>query len=267
VVPSATANYLLSRQTEEEEVLLARLCCHLNRRAVACADRQCAVHHELHVACPTGFIACRRDLVGNVTSGNEVLCKRDAVLGQKYDLEPTAYCGVGVDGCSQIVDEFNNHFREPICRRDLAGEKERAWVQIEPRVLAQPVVEHNDPQCIQELAFVLVDAFDLAIEDRLRINGLPCRQGEPFTEFPLGISFGFAEVIPETIVLGNALSLVNSLKSRIQASPIASVMSPESPRLHNCSQRRGVTPFVLLLKRSGKISARSLSVVSRNSLE
>src|SRR5579864_2436599 len=52
----------------------------------------------------------------------------------------------------------------------------------------------------------------------------------------------------------NALSLLRSLKSRIQASPMASVMSPESSGLHNCSQRRGVTPFVLLLKRSGKIS-------------
>ncbi|HST10809.1 MAG TPA: hypothetical protein VLL05_10565, partial [Terriglobales bacterium] len=65
-----------------------------------------------------------------------------------------------------------------ISGRCLSGEEKRPRIHIESGILAQPVVEHNDPQCIQELAFVLVDAFDLAIEDRLRINGLPCRPAE-----------------------------------------------------------------------------------------
>src|SRR5208282_5517383 len=109
-------------------------------------------------------------------------------------------CGVAVDGRSQIVNELDDHLGEPVGRRSLAGEKERTWVQVETRVLAQAVVEHDDPQCIEELAFVLVDAFDLAIEDRLRINGLPCRPAEPITKLSLGISLGFAEVSTEAAV-------------------------------------------------------------------
>ena len=53
----------------------------------------------------------------------------------------------------------------------------------------------------------------------------------------------------------------------IQPSPIASVMQPASAGLASSSQRRGVTPLVLLLKRSGNISARSWTVTVRSSSE
>ena len=52
----------------------------------------------------------------------------------------------------------------------------------------------------------------------------------------------------------------------IQPSPIASVIAPASAGLASSSQRRGVTPLVLLLKRSGNISARSLTVIVRSKL-
>ena len=52
----------------------------------------------------------------------------------------------------------------------------------------------------------------------------------------------------------------------IQPSPMASVMEPASAGFASSSQRRGVTPLVLLLKRSGNISARSLTVVVRSSV-
>src|SRR2546430_1853440 len=48
---------------------------------------------------------------------------------------------------------------------------------------------------------------------------------------------------------------------------MASVIVWASAGLASSSQRRGVTPFVLLLKRSGNISARSLTVIVRSSLE
>ena len=48
---------------------------------------------------------------------------------------------------------------------------------------------------------------------------------------------------------------------------MASVIVPASAGLASSSQRRGVTPLVLLLKRSGNISARSLTVCVRSSSE
>src|SRR2546423_11477926 len=39
---------------------------HFDRRAIARTDRQRPVHHELHIARPARFVACRRDLVGYI---------------------------------------------------------------------------------------------------------------------------------------------------------------------------------------------------------
>ena len=48
---------------------------------------------------------------------------------------------------------------------------------------------------------------------------------------------------------------------------MALVMASASAGFESSSQRRGVTPLVLLLKRSGKRPARSLTVVVRNNSE
>src|SRR5215472_12149499 len=57
------------------------------------------------------------------------------------------------------------------------------------------------------------------------------------------------------------LSRRNSSRSAIQPSPMARVIAWASGGLASSNQRLGVTPLVLLLKRSGKRSARDLTVV------
>src|SRR6516164_4235104 len=63
VVPPAAAGYLFRRQAEEEEVLLPRFLRHLYGRTVKRAERQSAVHHELHVARAASLVAGGGDLV------------------------------------------------------------------------------------------------------------------------------------------------------------------------------------------------------------
>src|SRR5262249_8815819 len=57
-----------------------------------------------------------------------------------------------------------------------------------------------------------------------------------------------------------------SLKSVVQPSPIASEMTLDSAGLAISSQRRGVTPLVLLLKLSAYLSPTSLSLFLRRTL-
>ena len=71
VVPAAAVGHLFGGQTEEEEVLLARFFGHLDGRAVAGADGQRAVHHELHVARAAGFVAGGRDLVRDIAGRDQ----------------------------------------------------------------------------------------------------------------------------------------------------------------------------------------------------
>ena len=71
------------------------------------------------------------------------------------------------------------------------------------RILAQPVIEHEYVQDIQQLAFVFMDAFDLAVEDRVRIDDLAV--GVPLTQRrkrTLAARLAAANLRPETRVVG-----------------------------------------------------------------
>ena len=170
VVPAAAVGHLFRGQAEQEEVLLARFLRHLDRGAVARADGQRAVHHELHVAGAAGFVAGGRDLVGDIAGWDQPLGQRDAVFGQEHHFEPAAHRRIAVDRAGKIVDELDDELGQLIGRRRFAGEEERPRRHLEAGILAQPVIEHDDAQRIQQLPLVFVDALDLAIEDRVRID-------------------------------------------------------------------------------------------------
>src|SRR3954452_21432713 len=65
----------------------------------------------------------------------------------------------------------------------------------------------------------------------------------------------------------NGLRSRSWFKSVIQLSQIAAVITRARLGFDWSSQRRGVTPLVLLLKRSGNVSASSFTVVVRNNFE
>src|SRR6266481_5633998 len=77
-------------------------------------------------------------------------------------------------------------------------------------------------------------------------------------------SFDLRKVSWKFESLANGLSLRNSARLEVQRSPMASVIVFASGGLHSNNQRRGVTPLVLLLKRSGNNSARFLTVILRS---
>ncbi len=78
---------------------------------------------------------------------------------------------------------------------------------------------------------------------------------------------GLAKGVAKRVVVGQRLKFLNWPRSVIQPSPMASVIVSASAGLDMSSQRRGVTPLVLLLNRSGYSSARSLTVTVRSSRE
>ena len=57
--------------------------------------------------------------------------------------------------------------------RSLARKREGPWGHDEIRVVAQLAVEDHYPQRVQELPFVFVNALDLAILDRVRVDDDP----------------------------------------------------------------------------------------------
>src|SRR5271166_3872224 len=73
VVPIAAGGHLFGGQAKQEEVLFTGFLGHFDRCAVARADRQRTIHHELHVARAARLVAGRRDLVGDVGAGDQPL--------------------------------------------------------------------------------------------------------------------------------------------------------------------------------------------------
>src|ERR1700683_4996972 len=170
-VPRAAVGDFLGSKAEQEEVLLPRLLGHFDRGAVARPDGQRTVHHELHVAGAARLVARGRDLVRDVGGRNATLRQRDIVFRQEHNLELAAHRRISVYRLSQVVDELDDDFREIVGWRRLAGEEERARRDIETRILTQTLIDNNDPQSIEQLALIFVDALDLAIEDGVRIDG------------------------------------------------------------------------------------------------
>ena len=59
-----------------------------------------------------------------------------------------------------------------IRRRRFAAEEERPRLHVEVGIIAQAVVQHDNPQGIQQLPLVFVNAFHLTVEDRVRVDRL-----------------------------------------------------------------------------------------------
>src|SRR4029077_5207647 len=99
-----------------------------------------------------------------------------------------------------------------------------------------------------------------------------------FTVCPVAVQSQFANlhlasrlaVVTELwkeLLSARGLSFSSCCKSVIHPSPMASEIARANDGFASKSQRRGVTPFVLLLNRFGNISANSLTVVVRSSCE
>ena len=160
---------------------------------------------------------------------------------------------------ADVVDQLDDQLGQAVGRGRLAGEEERPRRHVQRRVRPQAVVEHDDVQHVEQLPLVLVDALDLAVEDRCR-GRRPARSSalSQSANRTLAARLACRNCVAEAGVVGQrARAAAAAPRSVTQPSPIASVISRARSGLASSSQRRGVTPLVLLLNRSGNISAKS----------
>src|SRR5207244_2117032 len=147
----------------------------------AIADAYCygSVHHELYVTRAAGFKAVRLDLFRDVTGGNQPLREADVVLGQEQDLETATDRRVSVNDAGHVADQLDDKLSQPVGRRRLASKEAGARRHLQRGMVAQPVIEHDDVQEVEQLALVLMNAFDLAVEERVWVDALSARRIQP----------------------------------------------------------------------------------------
>ena len=211
-VPAAASRHLVGREPEEENVVFAHLLGHLQGRAVARADGERSVHHELHVAGPARLVAGGGDLLRNVARRDETLGDRNAIVRDENDAQARAGHRIGVHDGRDVVDELDDELGKRVGGRRLAREKEGARRDLEIRLVAQPVVEHHDVQRVEELPLVFMDALDLAVEDRVRIGRDAGRRLEPVDEARLRFALRIAARLVEGAVASEAPQLGEPVK-------------------------------------------------------
>src|SRR3984957_12983017 len=92
-----------------------------------------------------------------------------------------------------------------IGRGSLSGEEECAGLDLEIRVIAQAVIQHNNTQCVQELPLIFVNALYLRVDDGVGVDRLTGGRLEPAGELLLGLMLGREKRIAKALVLGEGL--------------------------------------------------------------
>ena len=136
VVPFGPKGFdLIDGEAEDKNIFRADFFTDLDVGTVEGADREGAVEGEFHIAGARGFLAGRRNLLGEIGGGDDFLRERDAVVGQKDDFDFSSDAFVSVDAGADGVDRANDIFRDVVTGRSLGREDENARDDIERGVL------------------------------------------------------------------------------------------------------------------------------------
>ncbi len=123
---------------------------------------------EFHVSGAGGLHAGGRDLLREVGGGNDLLGQRDPVVRHERDPDSPVHLAVVVHHIGNAVDEADDELGHVVGRRRLRAEDEGSRLQVRRRVCLEAVVEGDDVHDVEQLALVLVQSFDLDVEERLR---------------------------------------------------------------------------------------------------
>ena len=195
-----------------------------------------------------------RDLLGEIGGRIDALPERHVVIGQEHDAQPAPDIGIVIDHLSDRVHQLDDQLRHEIAGRGLAAEQESARNHCAAGLL-DAVIESDDVQDFEMLPLVLVNALHHDVE-----HARPDRQ-----------SFRSSCDVVDKLPLHGMLRFVPFFAKggiggiRLQVSKLVQIFDPfvadaRADQLRrgrgfaSASQRRGVTPLVLLLKRSGYIS-------------
>ena len=117
---------------------------------------------------PLASLASGGYLLGKIGSWADLLHETDAVVGNESDPQQILLDrGIGIDHLGNVADKFYYRLGHGISRCGLATEEHRAAGPILDLIAFDAVIVVNHVQGIEQLTFILVDAFDLDVEHRL----------------------------------------------------------------------------------------------------
>ena len=147
--------HLFRLEAKDDAVLIAADgIADLDVRAVERAERDGAVHHELHVARARSFLRSRGDLLTDIGRRIDDLADGDAEVLDEYDLDLALDARIVVDLVRDGIDQADRLLRAVVARCSLAAEEVRRRQHVEVRIRLELVVLVHDVQDVHELALV-----------------------------------------------------------------------------------------------------------------
>ena len=163
---------LVAAFAEDADVLLSDQVVDFHIGSVHRTQGNGAVEHQLHIAGAAGFLGGKRNLLGNIAGGNQLLRPADVVVFHHHNLQIRTHPLIRLEQLLQAEDEVDDVLCNGVCRRCLRSKDDGN------RSLGQPPVQNlkifpDGVQCVHLLAFILVQAFDLDVVDGVFIHQNP----------------------------------------------------------------------------------------------
>ena len=161
---------LLCGQAKDIHIIVADILQHLDIGSIEGSHGERAIHREFHVPSSGSFHSGSRDLLAQVSSRNNDLGERDAVIRDEGDLDLLIYAFVGIDDAGNVVDELDDLCCGDIRRRRLPGKDISRRCSERLAIFGDSQVVIRNPQQVQQLTLVFVKALDVDIEHRVRVD-------------------------------------------------------------------------------------------------
>ncbi|MFM1942435.1 MAG: hypothetical protein RI897_1417 [Verrucomicrobiota bacterium] len=113
-----------------------------------------------------------------------------------------------IDDIGDAVNEFDDEFGHGVAGGSFAAEDDGTWWCGEARVGAEPVIEGDDMEDVEVLAFVFVEAFDLDIEEGGGVDFDACALVDDLGEVLFVGEFDFAPGVAELEVFGEGFEFL-----------------------------------------------------------
>ena len=176
---------LLARRTKGVDVILAHQLGDLDVGAVERTEGHGAIEHELHVRGTACLLARQRDLLGDVSCGDEVLRRRDVVVLDHKDLEVWRNIGILGHPVGQREDEVDDVLGDNVGGCRLSAKDDRDGTRGQIAVLDVQVLP-NDVEREHLLSLILMDTLHLHVDDRVLGNARALVFEHELPHTPLG---------------------------------------------------------------------------------
>ena len=156
--------------TKNKDIFFTDFLSDFNVRTIQRTDSKRTIERQFHIAGTGSFFTCSRNLFGDIRRRDQFFRRRNTIIRQEHHLQLVANQRIVVDHVSHFVDRKDNVFRQVVAWCCFRAEEEDARYAISLRVFTNFFVQRQNMQQIQVLAFVLMQTFDLNIENRLWID-------------------------------------------------------------------------------------------------